>query len=65
MSAWVTDLIAAGEMTGDPEEIGAMFWAATHGVIVLEMAGKLPAGAARRLHDRIGSTLAKGLRPGA
>jgi AcrR family transcriptional regulator len=65
MSAWVKDLIAAGEMTGDAEEIGAMFWAATHGVIVLEMAGKLPPGAARLLHDRISSTLAKGLRPGA
>ena len=65
MSAWVKDLIAAGEMSGDPEEIGAMFWAATHGVIVLEMAGKLPPGAARSLHERIGATLAKGLRPGA
>lgn len=65
MSAWVRDLIAAGEMTGDPEDIGAMFWAATHGVIVLEMAGKLPPGAARHLHERITSTLAKGLKPGA
>ncbi len=65
MSAWVKDLIAAGEMEGDPEEIGIMFWSATHGVIVLEMAGKLPPGAARRLHERVGSTLAKGLRPGA
>ena len=65
MSAWVKDLIAAGEMEGDPEEIGIMFWSATHGVIVLEMAGKLPPGAARRLHERVGSTLAKGLKPGA
>lgn len=65
MSAWVKDLVAAGEIVGDPEQIGAMFWAATHGVIVLEMAGKLPPGAASGLHDLIGSTLAKGLRPGA
>ncbi|WP_293485713.1 TetR/AcrR family transcriptional regulator [Phenylobacterium sp.] len=64
MTAWVEDLIAAGEMAGDAEEIGAMFWAATHGVIVLEMAGKLPAGASRRLHDRLGATLARGLRAG-
>ncbi|MBW8815773.1 MAG: TetR/AcrR family transcriptional regulator [Caulobacterales bacterium] len=63
MSAWVKDQIAAGEMAGDPEEIGAMFWAATHGAIVLEMAGKLPPGSAQALQDRIGSTLAKGLRP--
>ena len=65
MSAWVKDLITAGEMAGDPEEIGAMFWAATHGVVVLEMAGKLPPGAARKLHDRLGETLGRGLRPGA
>jgi AcrR family transcriptional regulator len=65
MSAWVKDQIAAGEMAGDPEQIGAMFWAATHGVVVLEMAGKLPAGAARDLHHRISQTLAKGLRGGA
>ena len=65
MSAWVKDLIAAGEMSGDPEEIGVMFWAATHGVVVLEMAGKLPPGAAMQMHHRIASTLAKGLTAGA
>jgi AcrR family transcriptional regulator len=65
MSAWVTDQVAAGEMAGDPQQIGAMFWAATHGVIVLEMAGKLPPGAARDLHHQISTTLAKGLKPGA
>ena len=64
-TAWVKDQIAAGEMGGDPEQIGAMFWAATHGVVVLEMAGKLPAGTARELHHQISSTLAKGLKPGA
>lgn len=64
-TAWVKDQIAAGEMAGDPEQIGAMFWAATHGVVVLEMAGKLPAGAARSLHHQISATLAKGLKPGA
>ncbi|OHB27736.1 MAG: TetR family transcriptional regulator [Phenylobacterium sp. RIFCSPHIGHO2_01_FULL_69_31] len=64
-TAWVKDQIEAGEMAGDPEQIGAMFWAATHGVVVLEMAGKLPAGAARDLHHQISATLAKGLKPGA
>lgn len=63
MSAWVKDQVAAGEMTGDPEQIGAMFWAATHGVVVLEMAGKLPVGAARGMHHQLSSTLAKGLKP--
>ena len=65
MSAWVQDQVQAGEMVGDPEQIGAMFWAATHGVVVLEMAGKLPPGAARELHHQISATLAKGLKPGA
>lgn len=65
MSAWVKDQVAAGEMAGDPEQIGAMFWAATHGVIVLEMAGKLPSGAARALHHQLSQTLARGLKPGA
>ena len=64
MTAWVKDLIASGEMAGDADEIGAMFWAATHGVVVLEMAGKLPPGAALKLHDRLSSTLARGLRVG-
>ena len=65
MSAWVKDNVAVGEMSGDPQQIGVMFWAATHGVVVLEMAGKLPPGSARELHHRLSSTLAKGLRAGA
>ena len=65
MSAWVKDRVAAGKMVGDPQQIGAMFWAATHGVVVLEMAGKLPKGAAHELRTLLTVTLAKGLRPGA
>lgn len=65
MSAWVRDRVAAGKMVGDPQQIGAMFWAATHGVVVLEMAGKLPKGAAHELRNLLTLTLAKGLRPGA
>ena len=64
-TAWVKDQIAAGEMAGEPDQIGAMFWAATHGVVVLEMAGKLPPGTAHDLHHQISATLAKGLKPGA
>jgi AcrR family transcriptional regulator len=65
MSGWVEDLIAAGQMAGDPAQIGLMYWAATHGAVVLELAGKLPPGSARQLHRALGTTLAKGLRPGA
>jgi AcrR family transcriptional regulator len=65
MTDWVKDLIDAGVLAGDPNEIGAMFWASTHGLVVLEMAGRLPAGEARRLQAKMASTLARGLRPGA
>lgn len=65
MSDWVEDLISEGVMAGDPEQIGMMYWASTHGAVVLELAGKLPQGAARQLHHTLSSTLAKGLKPGA
>jgi AcrR family transcriptional regulator len=65
MTGWVDDMIAAGAMTGDPQQIGLMFWAATHGAVVLELAGKLPHGKAHELSHALGATLAKGLRPGA
>ena len=65
MSGYVKDQIRAGMMQGDSEEIGRMFWAATHGAIVLELAGKLPPGAARDLAHSIGHTLRLGLKPGA
>lgn len=63
MSAYVKDLVAEGVLAGDPEQIGVMFWAAAHGAVVLELAGKLPAGAARELHRAMNSAMARGLRP--
>lgn len=63
MSAYVKDLVADGVLVGDPEQIGTMFWAAAHGAVVLELAGKLPAGAARGLHRAMNSAMARGLRP--
>lgn len=65
MSAYVKDLIADGVMAGDPEQIGLMFWAACHGAVVLELAGKLPPGSARELHHAMGQAMSRGLRPGA
>ena len=64
MSQYVEGLVEAGVVAGDPVEIGRMFWAATHGAVVLELADKLEAGAARILVDQLISTLARGLRPG-
>jgi AcrR family transcriptional regulator len=40
----VKDLAAAGIVHGDPRMIGNALWAAAHGVIVLHLAGRLPAG---------------------
>jgi AcrR family transcriptional regulator len=40
----VKDLAAAGVVYGDPRIIGNALWAAAHGVIVLHLAGRLPAG---------------------
>ena len=64
MSGYVTDLVAGGDLAGDPEQVGLMFWAAAHGAVVLELAGKIPPGAARELHQALRTTLARGLRPG-
>jgi AcrR family transcriptional regulator len=40
----VKDLAAAGIIHGDPKLIGHALWAASHGVIVLHLAGRLPRG---------------------
>jgi AcrR family transcriptional regulator len=42
----VKDLVAAGIVHGEPRLIGNALWAAAHGVIVLHLAGRLPAGIA-------------------
>ncbi|ACG77167.1 transcriptional regulator, TetR family [Phenylobacterium zucineum HLK1] len=65
LSDYVKDLIADGVLAGDPEQLGTMFWAAAHGAVVLELAGKLPPGTARDLHHAMGQAMSRGLRPGA
>ena len=65
MNGYVEDAVAAGRMSGDPQEIGLMFWAAVHGAVVLELAGLLKPGGARDLHQALDATLSRGLRPGA
>jgi AcrR family transcriptional regulator len=40
----VKDLAKAGIVQGDPRTIGHALWAASHGVIVLHLAGRLPGG---------------------
>lgn len=62
MTGYVGDAFAEGLMIGDPEQIGLMFWAAIHGAVVLELAGMLPPGGARKLHRSLDATLVTGLR---
>ncbi len=42
MAGYVRELVDAGVLAGDPVELGYVFWAAIHGLIVLELAGRLP-----------------------
>lgn len=43
MSAALEKLVEAGIFAGDPQLLGYVFWATMHGLIVLHLAGKLPA----------------------
>ena len=65
MTGHVEDSIAEGLLVGDPQQIGLMFWAAIHGVVVLELAGMLPPGASRHIYPALDATLERGMRPGA
>ncbi|MBO9708348.1 MAG: TetR/AcrR family transcriptional regulator [Caulobacter sp.] len=41
MTAHVEAMIQAGQIAGDPELIGHMFWSVLHGVLMLQMSDKL------------------------
>src|SRR5262245_21382671 len=43
MSAALAALVKAGIFAGDPVLMGHVFWATMHGLVVLHLAGKLPA----------------------
>jgi AcrR family transcriptional regulator len=62
MTAHVVDLIAAGLLEGDPELIGHVFWSMLHGVIVLQMSGKISPGVDAAALRRMGmAVVARGL----
>ena len=42
MSDYVREMVDAGVLVGDPVALGYVFWAAIHGLIVLDLAGRLP-----------------------
>jgi AcrR family transcriptional regulator len=64
MTAYVEELVAEGVLEGDPTLLGHVFWAAVHGIVVLHLAGKLPASPDfRAIHRATMHLLAAGARP--
>src|ERR1700722_5854549 len=64
MSGYVRELVGAGVLVGDPVELGYVFWAAIHGLIVLDLAGRIPADPGfDALRRRTLGALMRGLRP--
>jgi AcrR family transcriptional regulator len=63
MSGFVERMAGEGVVAGDPEELGQLFWAASHGLIVLHFAGKLsPKRGFRALHGMMMRLLVRGAR---
>jgi AcrR family transcriptional regulator len=63
MSGYVRELVEAGVLVGDPVELGYVFWAAIHGLIVLDLAGRIPANPGfEALRRRTLGALMRGLR---
>ena len=52
----------AGVMVGDPKTLGLIYWAGTHGLVNLYMAGKIGEPELRALHRQMTQTLARGAR---
>ena len=64
MAGYVRELVEAGVLAGDPVELGYVFWASIHGLIVLQLAGRIPAeiGFERLRRTALGAMM-RGLRP--
>lgn len=63
MTAYAAALVEAGELAGDPTLIGHVFWAAIHGAVVLQLAGKLgPECDFARIRAATAEALFKGFR---
>ncbi|MGB8601259.1 MAG: TetR/AcrR family transcriptional regulator [Rhizomicrobium sp.] len=61
LSGHIHDLVNAGYLKGDPEIIGRTLWALTHGIVCLELAGKLaPEMPVERLVQEASDALCRG-----
>jgi AcrR family transcriptional regulator len=66
MTDYVEALVAEGAVEGDPVLLGYVFWATVHGIVVLHLAGKLPAAPDfRTIHRAALHLLTAGARPSA
>ena len=64
MSGYVRELVDAGVLAGDPVALGHVFWATIHGLVVLDLAGRLPADPSfETLRVTALGALMRGLRP--
>ena len=64
MSGYVRELVEAGVLAGDPVALGYLFWATIHGLVVLDLAGRLPAEPGfEQLRMTALGALMRGLRP--
>jgi AcrR family transcriptional regulator len=63
MSGFVEKMVEEGFLTGDPQALGQLFWAASHGLILLHLAGKLSGKPGfRALHRQMMQLLVRGAR---
>lgn len=66
MTRHIPSMIEAGMLEGDPEIIGHVFWVILHGVVTLQLAGKLdPECDMRKILEAAFSAVGKGLQPTA
>ncbi len=64
MTQHIPGLIAEGLLEGDADEIGHVFWAAIHGAVVLQLAGKLtPKFDFRRILNGAMRAITEGFQP--
>lgn len=63
MTSHVRDLVSQGILAGDPVDIGHLFWAGLHGLIMLQLAGQLaPEPGFEHLRAALTQALVFGLR---
>ncbi|MFO1117535.1 MAG: TetR/AcrR family transcriptional regulator [Beijerinckiaceae bacterium] len=60
MTGYMDDLVAAGVMEGDPKTLGLIYWAGTHGLVNLFMAGKIDQSELQSLHLQMTRMLSRG-----